>query len=141
MHDKVLHLIINFIHAGRSANSTGRIEYKYIRTRSRDVHMSCACRAAASSFRWTSTSCSSLELSRCVIRLIFCLARQLAEGSPSPVTVVCDLDQRARQFGEMASRPNFDGMTVDDTEIWLEQQGIPCEFFEKFSGEFNNGIW
>ena len=52
--------------------------------------------------------------------------------------MVCDLDRRARQFGEMASRPEFDGMTVDDTEIWLEQQGIPSEFCEKFSGEFNN---
>ena len=32
--------------------------------------------------------------------------------------------------------PEFDDMTVVDLTNWLEQQGIPNEFCEKFSGVY-----
>ena len=37
----------------------------------------------------------------------------------------------------MASNPDFGNMTIEDLSIWLEQQGIPSEFCEKFAGVFN----
>lgn len=36
----------------------------------------------------------------------------------------------------MTSNPDFDDMTVTDLITWLEQQGIPSEFCDIFSGRF-----
>lgn len=35
----------------------------------------------------------------------------------------------------MAS-PDFESMSVEDTVLWLEEQGIPSEYCETFSGMF-----
>ena len=34
----------------------------------------------------------------------------------------------------MATGPDFERMTVEDTVLWLEEQGIPNEFCDAFAG-------